>query len=57
MLTTISRHLLGALDTAKILVSAAEDEVIEPDEIKLFTVNARSYWYLTKFDRCHAVDI
>lgn len=40
-----SRDLLGALDVSTIVVSAAEDEseVIEPDEIQLFTQNAWSY--------------
>ncbi|MGR5529857.1 RNA-directed DNA polymerase [Vibrio alfacsensis] len=40
-----SRDLLGALDVSRIVVSAAKDEseVIEPDEIQLFTQNAWSY--------------
>jgi hypothetical protein len=40
-----SRDLLGALDVSKIVISSAEDtdEVIEPDEIQLFTQNAWSY--------------
>jgi len=40
-----SRDLLGALDVSQIIVSSAEDadEVIEPDEIQLFTQNAWSY--------------
>ncbi len=40
-----SRDLLGALDVSQIVVSPAEDadEVIEPNEIQLFTQNAWSY--------------
>lgn len=40
-----SRDLLGALDVTKIVVSSAKDEseVVEPDEIQLFTQSAWSY--------------
>lgn len=40
-----SRDLLGALDVSQIIVSSAEEagEVIEPEEIQLFTQNAWSY--------------
>ena len=40
-----SRDLLGALDVSQIVVSSAADaeEVIEPEEIQLFTQNAWSY--------------
>lgn len=40
-----SRDLLGALEVSQIVVSSAEDadEVIEPEEIRLFTQNAWSY--------------
>jgi len=40
-----SRDLLGALEVSQIVVSLAEDanEVIEPEEIQLFTQNAWSY--------------
>lgn len=40
-----SRDLLGALEVSQIVVSPAEDaeEVIEPEEIQLFTQNAWSY--------------
>lgn len=40
-----SQDLLAALDVSKIVISSAEDEseVIEPEEIQLFTQNAWSY--------------
>jgi len=40
-----SRDLLGALEVSQIIVASADetDEVIEPDEIELFTQNAWSY--------------